>query len=161
MIKNKPYFLQRNTAIATVCWVLTMCQALCVHFVIMFIALMSNWKFGDVKSGQPGLELAWLTPKPPWTPLPSMASHQLPKHRANLSVKEGLAQGVECEGDLAVNLPHHWLPGPIRLMWWPGVSFLPHLCVHQALSCRLLQQEWPSLIKKDSSTVGPGSASFA
>lgn len=111
---------------------------------------MSKGKLGEVKSGQSGLRLAWLTPKAPCTPLPSVASHQLRMYRANLAVKEGLAQGVECEGDLAVTLPHHWLPGPIRLVWWPGVFFLPHLCLHQALSCGLRHQEWPSLIKKGS-----------
>lgn len=120
---------------------------------------MSNWKLEELKSGLPGLKPAWLTPKPPCTPLPSMASHQLHIHRAKSSVQEGLTQGVECEGDLAVTLTHHWLPGPIRLVGWPGVFFLPHLCVPQALSCWLRQQEWPWLVKKDPSAVGPRGAS--
>lgn len=50
---------------------------------------------------------------------------------------------------------------PIRLMWWPHIFFLPHLCARQALSCWLRQQEWPSLIRNDCSVVGLGGASSA
>lgn len=90
-------------------------------------------------------------------PLPSMASHQLHKHRTNLWVKTGLAQGVECEGDLAVTLPHHWFQVPLDWCGGPVSSFfLTSVCIPQALSCWLRQQECPFLIKEDLSLVGSG-----
>lgn len=116
-------------------------------------SLMSNWNLGEVRAAKDSHWPGWLPGPhtrlcPLWPPINYICTE--------LTSQAGRDLPRELKVVLAVTLPHHWFPGPIRPTWWPGVFFLPHLCVRQALSFWLRPWGWPSLIKKDAFVVGPG-----